>query len=61
MRIQVNKKSSVWLIDDDNEVIFGAENMKVLKEHFKDSLKIDDDLKVTVINKDRFLSDRIFI
>ena len=61
MRVQVNKNGSVWLIGDDNEVIFGAESVNVLREHFKNSLKIDDDLKVTVIDEDRFLSDRIFV
>ena len=60
MKIQVNK-NGVWLIDDNGEVIFGAENINVLREHFKESLKIDDDLKVTVIDEDRFIADRIFL
>lgn len=60
MKIQVNK-NGVWLIDDNGEVIFGAENINVLREHFKDSLKIDDNLKATIIDHDRFLSDRVFL
>ena len=58
--IENGSKRLIWLTYDNGEVIFGAESVKDLKEHFKNSLKIDDDLKVTVIDHDRFLSDRTF-
>lgn len=61
MKVIINKDSSVWLTYDNGEVIFGAENINVLREHFKDSLKIDDNLKATIIDHDRFLSDRVFL
>jgi len=56
-----NNRREWWLFEDGKEVI-GFDRLKDLKEHFKNSLKIDTRTKeVEVLNEDEFLKDIIFI
>ena len=55
-----NKKYE-WWVKDDEDYCLGFESFKDLKHHFKSSLKIDKNKKVTVIDEDKLLEDIVFI
>ena len=55
-----NKKHEWWLKDGEDYCL-GFESFKDLKYHFKSSLKINKNKKVTVIDKDKLLEDIVFI
>jgi len=55
-----NNKREWWIIDNGEKAL-GFEKLSDLKEHFKNSLKIDKNKKVEVLDKDRYLQDIIFL
>ena len=55
-----NNRREWWLFEEGKEVI-GFDKLSDLKEHFKESLSIDKNKKVEVLDKDKFLQDIIFI
>jgi len=55
-----NNKREWWIIDNGEKAL-GFEKLSDLKEHFKNSLKIDKNKKVEVIDKGRYLQDIIFL
>jgi len=55
-----NNRREWWLFEDKKEVI-GFDKLSDLKEHFKESLSIDKDKKVEVLDGDKYLENLIFI
>jgi len=55
-----NNRREWWLFEDKKEVI-GFDKLSDLKEHFKESLSIDKDKKVEVLDSDKYLENLIFI
>jgi len=55
-----NKKNEWWVYENDTPLL-GFEKFSNLKEHFKESLKIDRYKHVEVINEDKFIENIVFI
>jgi len=55
-----NNRREWWLYENDKPII-GFDKLSDLKEHFKESLSIDKNKKVEILNKDKFLQDIIFL
>jgi len=55
-----NNKREWWIIDNGEKAL-GFDKLSNLKEHFKESLSIDKNKKVEVLDKDRYLQDILFI
>ena len=50
-----------WWLYEDKKPLLGFDKLTDLKEHFKSSLEIDRNKKVTLLDKDKFLENLIFI
>jgi len=55
-----NNRREWWLFEDKKEVM-GFDKLSDLKEHFKESLSISKEKKVTLKDKDKYLENLIFI
>ncbi len=64
--IQFESDEHWWLKDQDqkyirDKYILGAEELETIKEHFKNILLIDNNEKVTIIDKEELTRNLLFI
>ena len=61
IKIKYLKNKKEWWLYEDNKPLIGFDKFRDLKEHFKNSLNINQDKEVKLKSEDEFLKDLIFI